>query len=116
MKFYKNKKTLEVVALLNGDLNDDFEEITLNENDASLEKHVPVYEIDGEELIVKVGELPHPMEENHYIMWIAIVHNNEFTLVNLKPSDNASYRFKYSPNSTIYAYCNLHGLWKKEVL
>ncbi len=86
-----------------------------NSTDAAQEKHVPVYEINGEDLIVKVGEIYHPMDEEHYISWIAQVSDNHTTRIALKPGDEPVVKFKYIPNSTIYAYCNKHGLWKKEI-
>jgi superoxide reductase len=41
-----------------------------NTVDASKEKHVPVVEKIEEGIKVKVGSVPHPMEEKHYIEWI----------------------------------------------
>ena len=74
-----------------------------------------IYEKDGNEIIVRVGEVEHPMVEEHYIMWIAQVSDNQTTRIRLEPNQKPEVRFKYIPNSTIYAYCNKHGLWKTEV-
>ena len=71
--------------------------------------------MDNNEIIVKVGETIHPMEEKHYITFIAIVTDNNLIRYDLKPSDEPIVRFPYVKDSIIYEYCNLHGLWKKEV-
>lgn len=83
-----------------------------NEEDASFEKHVPTYEVVEDEIFVKVN---HPMEKEHYIMWIELVHENKEYIQMLYPEQNAECRFKYIPGSTIYAYCNKHKLWKCDV-
>ena len=83
-----------------------------NSTDAAVEKHVPEYEISGERVIVKVN---HVMEEEHYIEWIAMVDENTICKKMLKPGEEAVVKFKYKPGSILYAYCNKHGLWKKEV-
>lgn len=83
-----------------------------NSVEASLEKHIPTYEKVEDEIFVKVN---HPMEKEHYIEWVALVKDNKEYKINLYPEQNAECRFKYIPGSTIYAYCNKHGLWKKDV-
>ena len=87
-----------------------------NTMDASTEKHVPYYEKNGDEIIVKIGSVEHPMTEEHYIMWIVYVSNNVVTRVSFKPGDKIEEHFKYVPDSEIYAYCNLHGLWMNKVV
>lgn len=86
-----------------------------NSVDAALEKHVPVYEIDNNEIIVRVGEVIHPMEEKHYITFISLVTNDRVIRVDLKPGDEPIVRFPYVEGSVLYEYCNLHGLWKCDV-
>lgn len=86
-----------------------------NTTDGAVEKHVPVYEKVEDEIVVHVGEVEHPMQKDHYIMWIALVSDNKSSRVTLYPEQETATRFKYIPNSTIYAYCNKHGLWKAEV-
>lgn len=76
------------------------------------EKHIPTYEKTEDEIFVKVN---HPMEKQHYIEWISLVKDNTEYTVKLYPEQNAEARFKYIPGSTIYAYCNKHELWKKDV-
>ena len=89
--------------------------VSPNSVDAATEKHVPTYEKVEDEIVVRVGEVEHPMEKEHYIMWIAQVAGNRITTVTLYPEQGTETRFPYIPGSTLYAYCNKHGLWKKEV-
>ena len=83
-----------------------------NSVDAAVEKHVPTYEIKDGKIFVKVN---HVMDDNHFIEWVSIVYDNKEVTRYLKPGEEAVTHCKYVPGSTIYAYCNKHGLWKKEV-
>lgn len=83
-----------------------------NKTDASFEKHIPTYEIKDDKIIVTVN---HAMEDEHFIEWISFVSDNKEQLFKLNPNDEAKCIFKYIPNSTIYSYCNKHGLWKIDV-
>ncbi len=115
IKFYKEKSTGKCIPSNLSLSGDEYMEIIPNTVDAAFEKHVPVYEISNDEVIVRVGELEHPMTEEHYIMWIALVKDDNIYLKGLSPDDTPVATFKYEKDSEIYAYCNLHGLWKKEV-
>ena len=88
------------------------EKLIPNSVDAAVEKHVPTYEIVDDKILVKVN---HVMEKEHYIEWICLVHDNRECMVKLNPEQSAEVKFHYKPGSTIYAYCNKHGLWKAEV-
>ena len=90
-------------------------ELKCNNVDASFEKHVPYVEIDEDEVMVRVGEVSHPMDEDHYIMWIAAVYSDSTVRINLKPNEEPVAYFDYEKGMKIYAYCNLHGLWEKEI-
>lgn len=87
--------------------------IAENTVDASKEKHVPVIEkIDGG-YRVKIGSVPHPMEEKHYIEWIELIANGKVYREFLKPGATPEAVFKIEANQvTAREYCNLHGLWK----
>ena len=91
------------------------EQMVANTTDAAVEKHVPVYEKVEDEIVVRVGEVEHPMEKDHYIMWIAQVNQNRTTRVALYPEQSTETRFPYIPGATLYAYCNKHGLWKTTI-
>jgi len=87
-----------------------------NSVDASVEKHVPVVTVDGNKVSVKIGSVPHPMEEAHYIQWIEIIADGISYKKFLKPGDAPEAEFDLPDNvGEIIAreYCNLHGLWKK---
>ncbi|MEN8252716.1 MAG: desulfoferrodoxin family protein, partial [Patescibacteria group bacterium] len=84
--------------------------------DAVIEKHIPVVKKDGDKINVVVGEVAHPMDEDHYIEWITLVTESETKTVFLDPGDAPEANFVSSVESgTVYAYCNLHGLWKVKV-
>lgn len=86
--------------------------VKANSTDGAAEKHVPTYEIKDEEIIVEVN---HVMEDDHYIEWISAVSDNDEQIKYLKPGMKAKARFKYHEGMILYAYCNKHSLWKKEV-
>lgn len=92
--------------------------VVANTVDASKEKHVPVLTTGSEGDVVKVGSVPHPMEEKHFIEWIAIkTSDNKVGRKFLKPGDAPEAVF-YVPGQVIVEvseYCNVHGLWKTEV-
>ena len=120
VEFYKCEKCGNVIELLYGDENnitccgEKMTKLEANTVDAAAEKHVPFYEVDGDIMEVRVGEVMHPMEENHYIMWIVFVTNDHVYRVNFKPGEKVAARIPYD-KGTLYAYCNLHGLWSKDV-
>lgn len=91
------------------------EKLIPGEVDASLEKHVPVYEVLDNEVVVTIGEALHPMEEDHYIEWIELVTENKVFRTYLKPNDEPKAIFPYEKNSMVFAYCNKHGLWKTDI-
>lgn len=120
-KFYQCSICGNIVELVDGDMSrvrccgKEMNLMVANTNDAAVEKHVPVYEKDGDEIVVKVGEVEHPMTSEHYIKWIALIKDDMSIKVSLKPESKPEVRFPYISGSEIYAYCNLHGLWKNKV-
>ncbi len=86
-----------------------------NTTDASKEKHVPVIERTNTGFRVKVGSVPHPMEEKHFIEWIELAADGRLFREFLKPgaAPEAVFCLCFEPKE-VYAreYCNLHGLWK----
>jgi len=89
-----------------------------NTTDASLEKHVPVIEKTDLGFKVKVGSIPHPMEEEHYIKWIELIVDDVSYRQFLKPGDKPEAEFLIAAQGEtveVRAYCNLHGLWKSQV-
>lgn len=84
-----------------------------NTTDASQEKHVPVCSAEGQRLTVKVGAVPHPQTSAHHIAWIAVAQGPVTQRVALDPEGTPEAVFCLSEQGdiTVYAYCNLHGLW-----
>ena len=90
-------------------------EIVAGTTDASKEKHVPTYELQGNKVIVKVGEIEHPMTEEHYIEWISLQTKQGNQRKVLSPKDKPEVCFFICDGDeveAVYAYCNLHDLWK----
>ncbi len=90
-------------------------ELVPGTSDGAAEKHVPSYEVDGYLVNVTVGSVEHPMTEEHYIEWVAIETEKGAQRKTLKPGDKPSLVFALSDDDkldAVYAYCNLHGLWK----
>lgn len=84
-----------------------------NTTDAATEKHVPIIEkVEGGYRIV-VGEVEHPMTEEHYIEWIQLLTENEVYTKFLNPGEKPEAFFKTDARKlTAREYCNLHGTWK----
>ncbi len=87
-------------------------DIIPNTVECAVEKHIPTYEIVEDEIFVKVN---HVMEKDHYIEWICMVTDDNKIKVELYPEQEASTRFPYVKGAKLYAYCNKHGLWEKEI-
>jgi len=121
MKILRCKKCGNVIAKLNDHCDGIFccgekmEELVPNTVEAAVEKHKPVIkEIDGTNYIV-VGDTEHPMEEKHFIEWIMVVKDNNCKIHFLKPGEKPQMVKNCSCKpDAVYAYCNLHGLWKMD--
>lgn len=84
-----------------------------NTVEASKEKHIPVVEKIEDGFRVRVGSVPHPMEEKHYIEWIEVMADGKAYRQFLKPGDAPEAVFMIdAAEITAREYCNLHGLWK----
>jgi len=81
--------------------------------DQGKEKHVPVAEKTSTGILVKCGEVPHPMEEKHYIEWIEVQGGDYYCVKRLSPGDKPEAEFSCQcAEMKVRAYCNVHGLWK----
>ncbi len=91
-------------------------ELVANTTDAASEKHVPVITIEGDTVTVSVGEVEHPMTEEHYIQWICLHTEKGLLFKTLTPNDKPEAVFDLVGEKAIeaFAYCNLHGLWKAQ--
>lgn len=80
--------------------------------DEGQEKHVPVIEKTDSGIKVKVGSVPHPMEEAHYIEWIEVIADGKIYRKFLKPGDAPEAKFCLDTvDIQAREYCNVHGLW-----
>lgn len=107
---------VEVLAVGGGELvccGQPMQLLTENTVDASKEKHVPVIEKTTDGYKVKIGAIPHPMEEKHFIMWIELIADGKAYREFLKPGQAPEATFCVKAAAvTAREYCNLHGLWK----
>ena len=89
-------------------------ELVANTVDASLEKHTPVVNVNGDKIEVVVGSVEHPMLEEHFIKWIYLETKKGGQRKALKPGEAPKATFVVTDDEPVaaYAYCNLHGLWK----
>ncbi|MFV0394695.1 MAG: desulfoferrodoxin family protein [Coprobacillaceae bacterium] len=93
-------------------------ELVANTTDAATEKHVPAVTVEGNTVTVVVGEVEHPMLEEHFIQWVEIETKHGSQRKVLKPNEEPKATFVLTDDDTLvaaYEYCNLHGLWKKEM-
>lgn len=97
---------------------EDMKELVPNTTDAALEKHVPVVVIEGNSVKVEVGSVIHPMTSEHYIQFICLETDKGIYRRMLNPTDDPKAEFALTNGEkpiTVYEYCNLHGLWKKDL-
>ena len=79
------------------------------------EKHLPVIEMTEAGTRVRVGSVPHPMEENHHIEWIELIAGDKVFRKFLKPGEGPEANFEVKEEAvSAREYCNVHGLWKGE--
>lgn len=92
------------------------EELVANTVEASAEKHIPVVNVmDGNRLHIEVGSVHHPMLPEHHIAFVCVETEKGFTVVNLHDEPVADVCLGDEKPIAVYEYCNLHGLWKKEL-
>lgn len=89
-------------------------ELQANTTEAATEKHLPVVTVNGNQVHVKVGSVPHPMLEEHFIQWVLLETNLGMQIKQLKAAQQPEANFSLSEGEQVlmvYEYCNLHGLW-----
>ncbi len=87
-------------------------DVNSNIEECAIEKHLPVYKIDGDKILVEVN---HVMGDEHHISFITLVKNNLEITKFLHNELKAEAEFPYLKGATLYSYCNKHGLWKCDV-
>jgi desulfoferrodoxin ferrous iron-binding domain len=119
MKFIKCEDCESIAVVLSDGkcCSGENKELVPNTVDAAVEKHVPYVVIEGNVLKVQVGEVEHPMLKEHYIQWIAVETKSGLMVKKLQPEQKPFAQFNIEGEEVVavYEYCNLHGLWKKEM-
>ena len=121
MKFYRCSHCGQIIAIVKETgvpvvcCGEPMAEVIPGTTDASLEKHVPVFTVEGNKVQVSVGSAAHPMLPEHYIEWVAIETKSGNQRKQLSPGDEPIVCFSICDGDevkAVYAYCNLHSLWK----
>lgn len=125
MKIYRCKVCGKIILILNNTgtpticCNQEMECLKPKVEDPNIgEKHLPKVSIVCDRVCVRIGEEPHPHTGEHYIEWILLETKMGYQLRYLKPDDEPNVTFKVFEGCkpiAVYAYCNIHGLWKKEL-
>lgn len=92
-------------------------ELVANTTDASVEKHCPEVKVDGNVVSVVIGSVEHPMTEEHHISWVYLKTDKGGHRKSFAHTEKPEVKFAVIDEKPleVYAYCNLHGLWKTEV-
>ncbi len=121
MKFYRCAHCGQIIAIVKDKgvpimcCGEKMQEIIPGTTDAAVEKHIPVYKIEGNKVFVCVGEVEHPMLPEHYIEWVSLQTKFGNQRKVLNPGDEPKVCFSICDGDeveAVYAYCNLHSLWK----
>ena len=120
LEIYKCEKCGNIVEVLHGGVGKleccDEPMVLMEEKtaDEGKEKHVPVTERSDHGTLVKVGDVPHPMEEKHYIEWIEVISGGNAYREFLEPGQapEATFCLGDSEIEAVREYCSIHGLWK----
>ena len=123
MKFYRCEHCGNLIGMIHNAgvpvvcCGEEMQELIPNTVEASGEKHKPVVEVRGSEVIVSVGSVAHPMVEEHSIEWVYLETNKGGQRKNLLPGEKPEVSFSLLGEEpvAVYAYCNLHGLWMTEI-
>ena len=124
MKFYICKKTQTVVEVIAGQPaplmmdGQPMEELVPNSTEAAVEKHMPVLSVENGVLNVCVGEVEHPSIEKHWIPFVVVKAGDLVLRRSIKATEKPVAEFElgsYKGEVEVYAWCNLHGLWKATI-
>ena len=115
LKFYQCNACKKVIISKEELKLEGWSEVIAGSTDAAQEKHVPVVEKKCKTVKVDVGSVAHPMSEEHLIEWVALETEKGYQVQYLKANEAPVCVFKLADGDkavAVYAYCNLHGLWK----
>ena len=115
LKFYQCDNCKKVIISKEELKLDGWKEVVAGSTDAAQEKHVPVVTAKCKTVQVDVGSVAHPMTEEHLIEWVALETEKGYQVQYLQANGAPVCTFKLADGDkavAVYAYCNLHGLWK----
>ncbi len=124
MKFYRCEHCGNIITKVNDSgvpvvcCGQPMTELVPGATDGAYEKHVPAVTVEGNTVKVQVGEVEHPMMAEHYIQFIALETAKGCQIRYLKPDEKPAAEFSIASDDkavAVYEYCNLHGLWVKEI-
>jgi len=124
MKFYRCEHCGNIITKLNDSgvpvvcCGQPMTELKPGATDGAYEKHVPAVTVEGSLVKVQIGEVEHPMMEEHYIQFIVLETAQGYQTKYLKAGDKPVAEFTIAAGDkavAVYEYCNLHGLWVKEL-
>lgn len=120
MKFYQCKNCNSVLVRIKEKdnimcCNNEISEMPLNSLEASHDKHLPVVSFSNNLMNICIGSDTHPMENNHLIEWVFIEYSNGGEFVYLNDDPCVTINVLGRVTKRVYAYCNLHGLFVKEI-
>ena len=92
-------------------------ELAPNTVEASTEKHLPAVSVSGDSITVQVGSVLHPMTSEHHISFVYVATQRGGQRKCLKVDEEPKLAFSFADDKpvAVYAYCNLHGMWKTEI-
>jgi superoxide reductase len=97
---------------------EEMSELVPNTVEAKTDYHIPAVSVSGQLVTVNVGSMPHPMTEIHHISWVYLQTTKGGQRKILKPNEAPVVQFALTADDTAeiaYAYCTLHGIWKKDI-
>ena len=122
LKFYECSQCGNIIEIIHPSgikvecCNETMKKLYAKTEDEGKEKHIPVLKVFGNNLEVTIGDIPHPMEKEHYINWIVLKTDKGVQRKCLNPGDLPRVIFRLADDEkveAVYSYCNIHGLWVK---
>ena len=122
-KFYICEKCGNIVGIINNSgvpmmcCGQKMEKLEAGVVEASHEKHIPVVTVEGNTVRVNVGSVTHPMSEEHHIAWVYLQTNRggQRKCLDVTGAPEVTFALADETPVAVYAYCNLHGLWKADI-
>lgn len=122
-RFYACKKCDTLVGMIHDGgaplfcCGEEMTELAPGSVEASTEKHLPLVKVEKDRVYVDVGSAAHPMTSDHLIEWVYLQTDRGGQRKCLKPDSEPKVVFALCDEkpAAVYAYCNLHGLWRTEL-